>query len=92
MGNVNRRALSTKEEKVDWLIAHKELWEHWEDDVWKNRPEWRRVFIWMKNVGLVSKSTYILDARLPLLIQMARTKLSELNSQKLNRHENSSHS
>jgi len=65
---------TTRQEKIDWLLAHQSLWEGWQrrDSPATYDPRGRAIVEAMVADGLVSKATYWKDVSLNNLIQEAR--------------------
>lgn len=71
---------STPQQKVDWLLAHQELWEGWPDDVTIRDNRKRSIVEAMKKDGIVAPSTYWVDIHLTNLIQEARRQRRSKNA------------
>jgi len=65
-----------REQKITWLMMHRELWENENDISYKNnRPLWRTIFKYLVREGLFSPNTGLIDTRADDMIVEARTRL-----------------
>lgn len=64
--------VSTRQAKVDWLLAHQDLWEGFPRGEQHTDPRQKSIVDEMKKARLISKSTYYPDVNLYNLIVEAR--------------------
>lgn len=65
------RAKSTRAAKVEWLLAHEDLWRGFDVSM-RNHVQRRPIVEAMKDDRLIAHSTYWADVRLDELISLAR--------------------
>jgi hypothetical protein len=64
---------STRIEKIEWLLAHQELWERFSADRLPMDARWKSIVEKMREAGLVSWNTRWQDVNVRNLIIDART-------------------
>jgi hypothetical protein len=69
MGLTHKNAAQTRQGRIDWLLAHQDMWYGWLN----HDPRTRRVVEAMRRDGVVSKTTYWKDVNIPNLVIDART-------------------
>ncbi len=74
-----------REQKIEWMLAHRTLWNHVEDLRYvssgrpplymSDRSTWRAVADGLKDAGLISRKTGTIDVPVRELIQTARERI-----------------
>lgn len=77
MKNKAYRPISTRLEKVLWLLEHKDLWIGFLSGISGGDPRYKDIIDKMKEDRLISKSTYWPDVKLHNLINEARKLIRE---------------
>lgn len=84
----NKRAASSKEARIDWLINHLDLWVgmpgtmlEYSNALRKGKhhleDNWKKIVKTMKKAGLIAPTTYWSDVKIPEHCRLARLKMED---------------